>query len=203
MKKEFSFYEFVGIIVPSVTLLFFCELLFELSSGKSIVDFSKIGDTLIFVIIAYGIGHLLQSIGNMYEWIIWKIYGGMPSAWLTNESRFKQTLFDTEQNKKIKQMLFLRFGETENKDYGRDTYNYLVIKNITGRTDIFNGNYSLFRGLAVAFLILGCIALNLFGWKYSLIPIALYILATMRMIRFAKLYAKEIYRTFLNLQIEP
>jgi len=38
MKKDFSFYEFVGILVPGVTLLFFSELIIEMIYGKTIVE---------------------------------------------------------------------------------------------------------------------------------------------------------------------
>ena len=77
MKKEFSFYEFVGVIVPSVILLFFLNAMISEIFGKSIVDFSKVGDTTVFLIVSYGFGHLIHALGNVFEKIIWWFAGGM------------------------------------------------------------------------------------------------------------------------------
>jgi len=203
MKKEFSFYEFVGILVPSVTLLFFTELIIELVYGKIIIDFSKIGDSIIFLIIAYGFGHILHAIGNFYENIFWKIYGGMPTMWLFKKNRFNETLFDDEQTEKISRKIYDKFGQKVGKDYGRDVYNWLSVKEgITEkRIDIFNANYSLFRGLTMSFYILTILILYFIGWKLAFIPFALGILANVRMVRFAKNYAKELFRTFQTLNM--
>src|SRR5262249_50298328 len=122
MKREFSFYEFVGILVPGVTVLFFSEVMIEMFYKKNIIDFSKIGESVIFLIIAYGIGHILQSLGNLFENIMWKLFGGIPTQWLTKKNRFGVTLFDSEQTEKIKTKIFQRFGEKIGKDYGKDVH---------------------------------------------------------------------------------
>lgn len=200
MKKEFSFYEFVGIVVPGVTLLFFSNVIFEVTYKTAIVDFSKIGEFIVFLIIAYGIGHILQAVGNLFESIVWKIFGSMPTNWLTIKNRFGRTLFDNEQSEKIKAKIFQQFDEKSGKDYGRDVYNWLSLKDkITEkRIDVFNANYSLFRGLTVTFYMLTFIVGIFLGWKLILAPLVLGILANLRMFRFAKLYATEIFRTFYN-----
>jgi hypothetical protein len=128
MKKEFSFYEFVGILVPGVTLLFFSEIIIELGYNKTIIDFSKFGESIVFLIIAYGVGHILQAVGNIFEILFWKIFGSMPLQWLTKKNRFVIKLFDLEQTEKIKTKIFQQFGEKSSKDYGRDVYNWLSLK---------------------------------------------------------------------------
>jgi ABC-type multidrug transport system fused ATPase/permease subunit len=200
MKKEFSFYEFVGILVPSVTLLYFSIQIVDLVYAKKLMDFSKIGESLIFFIIAYGIGHILHSLGNIFESIFWKVFRGMPTQWLTTGSRFKIELFDRAQTEAIRDKVFQQFGRNLTKDYGRDVYNWLSLKEklTEKRIDIFTGNYSMFRGLAVAFYILTCVTLYLLGWKLALIPFILAVLANLRMFRFAKLYAQEVFRSFQN-----
>ena len=55
----------------------------------------------------------------------------------------------------------------------------------------------MFRGLTVSFTILGTLTLGLFDWRYALIPFVLMVLSLYRMFLFAKLYAKEVYRTYL------
>lgn len=89
------------------------------------------------------------------------------------------------------------FGEKNYKDYGKDAYNKIKIAKETEQADIFNGNYSLFRALSVAFLILS-LAMVLLGYKYySLIPFLFFVMALQRMIRFGKYYAKNVYRMYM------
>lgn len=202
MKRDFSFYEFVGILVPGVTLLFFTEFFIEMMYGKIIIDFSKVGESFIFLIIAYGIGHILQAVGNLFENGFWMIYGGMPTQWLTKKNRFGNELFLKEQRKKITTKIVHQFGEVPIKDYGKYVYNWLSLKEkvTEKRIDVFNANYSQFRGLTVSFYILSFVALFLLGWKLALIPFILGLLSNFRMIRFAKLYSKELYLTYLNIE---
>jgi len=198
MKKDFSFYEFVGIIVPSVTFLFFFELLHEITSGKALVNFLTVGGTAVFIIIAYGIGQIIQVFGGMYEVVIWKIIRGMPTAWLTKKPRFGLKLFDEPYEAGVRDKLYQRFGKADGKDYGKDAYNVLATKQQTARIDVFNANYSLFRGLAVVFLFLSVYSGQQIGWEYSTLPILLFFIASLRMVRFGRHYAEEVYRTFLN-----
>ncbi len=198
MKKEFSFYEFVGILVPSAIFLYAIQLIVEFVYQKQIVDFGKFGETLIFIVICYGVGHLLQSIGNFFENIVWWIAGGMPTQWLTKKNRFGNTLFDSDGNQIIKDKVIHKFGGSI-KDYGRLVYNYIYQKEKTSRVDIFNSNYSLFRGLSVVFLLITIICCYFFDWRVTIIMLIPFALSFMRMIRFAKYYAREIFRTFYNL----
>jgi ABC-type multidrug transport system fused ATPase/permease subunit len=198
MKKEFSFYEFVGILVPSTILLYSIHLIIETVYKEQFVDFGKIGETLIFVIICYGFGHLLQAFGNIFENVLWWIYGGKPTKWLTVKNRFGNNLFEEVLNLKIEEKVKQKFGDNI-IDYGKLTYNVIFQKGKTTRIDIFNGNYSLFRGLVVSFFIISIMCMFFFNWKIITFSVILFFLAVIRMIRFAKHYAKETYRTFYNL----
>jgi len=198
MKKEFSFYEFTGIIVPSTIFLYSIKLIVEFVYKKHFFDFGKIGETAVFVVICYGFGHILQSVGNIFESLLWYVYKGMPTKWLTNQNRFGKTLFETPLNQKIADKVKQKFG-VGITDYGRLTNNYIFQKNMTARVDIFNGNYSLFRGLSVSFLLIAVLCAYYFNWTITLISIIPFILSLLRMIRFAKYYATEVFRTFYNL----
>jgi hypothetical protein len=198
MKKEFSFYEFVGIFVPAVILLYCGQLIYEHIHQKQIVDFSKIGETVIFAVVCYGIGHIIQALGNIFESFLWFIYGGKPTKWLSNKNRFGNFLFDDVQNQKIFDKVKQKYGDGI-KDYGRLVYNFNFQKEKTARIDIFNGNYSLFRGLTISFLILSIICGYYFDWEMTLVSTVPFVLSLMRMIRFAKYYATETFRTFFNL----
>lgn len=65
MKRELSFYEFVGILTPSVILLYFLNYLIKDSLNITIIEYSELGQSAIFLIIAYGFGHTLHSLGNL------------------------------------------------------------------------------------------------------------------------------------------
>lgn len=198
MKKEFSFYEFVGIIVPSAIFLYSAQLIIEFAYQKQIVDFGKIGETAIFIIVCYGVGHILQSLGNVFESIVWFIYGGMPTKWLTTKNRLGNYLFDNSLNDKIRDKVKLQFGDGIT-DYGHLTYNFVFLKDKTARIDIFNGNYSLLRGLSVSFLLITILCGFYFNWQTTAFSTIPFFLSIMRMIRFAKYYATETFRTFYNL----
>jgi len=200
MKKEFSFYEFVGIIVPSVIFLFSAQLIIENVYQRQIVDFSKIGETTIFIIVSYGLGHILQSLGNIFENILWFIYGGMPSKWLNTKNRFGNNLFENSLNQSILYKAKQEFG-IDITDYGRLAYNLIFLKGKTARIDIFNGNYSLFRGLSISFMLLVIMCAIFFTWQITLVAMVPFILAVRRMIRFAKYYATETFRTFYNIEL--
>lgn len=200
MKREFSFYEFVGILVPSTILLFFTNHILFFAFCIHIFDFNNLGDSIIFIIIAYGIGHVLHSLGNLLEVIFWKIFNGMPTQWLTYKPRFASPLFDIDDTIKIRENVWHKFGKSENKDYGRLVYTWLFNKNRTARIDIFNGNYSLFRGLAVCFILLSLLSAFLVSLQIAAVSIILVLLSLYRMFRFAKNYACELYRTFLTLE---
>jgi len=66
------------------------------------------------------------------------------------------------------------------------------------RIDVFNANYSQFRGLTVSFYLLSVIVIIFFDWKLAFIPFVLGLLSNYRMFRFAKLYSKELFLTYLN-----
>lgn len=198
MKKEFSFYEFVGIIVPSAIFLYSAQLIIEFAYQKQIVDFGKIGETAIFIIVCYGVGQILQSLGNILESVVWFIYGGMPSKWLTSKNRFGNNLFDNPLNDKMRDKVKLQFGDGIT-DYGRLTYNFVFLKDKTARIDIFNGNYSLFRGLSVSFLLITIMCGFYFNWQTTALATIPFVLSILRMLRFAKYYATETFKTFYNL----
>lgn len=200
MKKEFSFYEFVGIIVPSVIFLYTAQLIIEFTYQKQIVDFGKIGETTIFIIVCYGFGHILQSFGNIFENGLWFIYGGMPTKWLCKKNRFGSTLFDNSLNQKILDKAKLKFGDGIT-DYGSLSYNLIFLKEKTARIDIFNGNYSLFRGLSVSFLLISIMCGYFFSWQITAFVTIPFLLSVARMIRFAKYYATETFRTFYNIEV--
>jgi hypothetical protein len=204
MKKEFSFYEFVGILVPSITLLFFLFLIVRINYQIQIIDLSKIGDTIIFLAIAYAFGHILQAVGNIFEKIFWKIFKGMPTNWLTVAPRLAKPLFNDSKSEKLLNSIHSRFGVHADYDYGREVYSWLSIKDkITEkRIDLFNANYSMFRGLSVSFYLLSIICFLMVSWQTGIAGLVIALLANTRMFRFGRLYAVEVFNTYLSFEIK-
>ncbi len=86
--------------------MFFAELIVENVYAKDIIGFSEIGESIVFIFIAFGIRHILQVIGNVFESIFWKIIGGMPTQWFTKKNLFRIELFDSEKTEKIRTKIF-------------------------------------------------------------------------------------------------
>ena len=196
MKKEYSFYEFVAIIVPGALFLFSINTLISINYPKYIIEYTKIGGSFIFILLSYGAGHLIQSFGNFFESIVWGILKKKPTDWIFNKNIFNRYLFDKRLNEKLQLQLKSKFGDSHS-NIGQVTYIFLFEKGKTSRIDIFNGNYSLYRGLSVTFLLLLTVSYNLVTIKIILILLAAFFLSTIRMYRFANYYAKEIFLTFM------
>lgn len=198
MKKEFSFYEFAGLIVPSVTLLFFLNITYEMYMQKPLVDMKNIGESLVFLVIAYGFGHILHAISNFYEKLIWFIARGMPTDWLLKKNRFGRNLMETDITTRLQTKLHAEYGTDSSTKYGRLVLNKVRQQQKAVTIEIFNGNYSLLRGLSVTFIIMAVNCFFLFKPWIGYTFVALSLLATYRMIRFAISFARELFRTYLN-----
>ncbi|MBL7794543.1 MAG: hypothetical protein JNK77_19575 [Saprospiraceae bacterium] len=196
MNKEFSFYEFAGIIAPSVIFLFFLDFMLKKTGAIFLFDFSNFGESLVFIVIAYGVGHVLQSFGYYIEKFIWLIFNGRPTEWLLKKPRFGQKLFEDGETKKVLGKLEKEFGTGE-KDYGRLAFTKVHVDGKADRVEIFNGNFSLFRGLVICFLLLMIVAVHLNLGRWYLLPLFLLSLSVIRMIHFGKCYAREVYRIFI------
>jgi len=212
MKKDFSFYEFVGVIAPGTVFL---VILFQTFPETIKVFDAKnlsIGALGIFVIIAYSVGHLIQSIGNIIENLWWWIWGGMPTNWIINDK--KCNYLSKEQLKalprKITTVLSIEakpsLSDYEPKQWfpiTRQIYAAVKQANASERIDIFNGNYGFFRGIAAALaasLIMLIIKFDISNLWVLLIILAFLVMAVARMHRFAKHYARELFVQFLQIK---
>lgn len=212
MKKEFTFYEFVGIISPGVVLLLILSYIFPDLCGTSNLKDISIGGMGIIVIIAYVLGHLVQSIGNLLEKIWWGIFNGMPTNWViaSDKKSFLSSSQIASFPDKIKQNLKID-SKNPISSYEPDEWFaitkqiYAAVKqaNAADRIDTFNGNYGFFRGIAAS-LFVGLTALiidrGLSQWQLVVIVMFLLVLAIARMHRFGKHYARELFVQFLQIK---
>src|SRR6266704_1643929 len=85
MGKNFSFYEQTGILIPGATLVFGLLFFFPEFRQLFFSDGVSIGGLGLFLLISYAGGHLAAALGNIIEVLIWRVGGGRPQNWVTNE----------------------------------------------------------------------------------------------------------------------
>lgn len=203
MKREFSFYEFTGVLLPGVTLLLGVYWLVPESRVFVLNSEITTGAFGLFVLIAYLSGHLLNAFGNFIELIGWGA-SGKPTHWITHEkSRFlgadggKELILAIEEitGRKIEDRT--KLSRTETNSIRGQLYARLQLESRTRRIDVFNGNYGMFRGISSAFLAIAIYGLVSHGWKICApefyIPLLGAIVAGYRCYRFGIHYASEIF----------
>ncbi len=211
MKKEFSFYEFTGTVIPGATLIL--GLAFAHHPLRDFLVSDKFGASHLglFLVVSYIAGQLVQGIGNLLEKLLWA-FRGMPSTWIR---RAKPPYLSDAQIRRLREVLTTllghEIGPLQNLDKRScrgitgQLYAKLEKEGRTQRIDIFNGNYGLFRGIASALLVVVAVMAIKHGfWTQSTAIMAgVFVLALMRMHRFGVYYASEMYRQALNLAEQP
>lgn len=207
--KELTFYEQAAVLVPGSIFVFGLLLLLPelrpLFAEKGIT----VGGLGLFLIIAYALGHLVATAGNLFEAVIWWPIGGMPSGWL----RAKRTrLLTAKQHHSVLTKLNARHGLALTSLRGVDrsdwrAYFDLIYCDVrkngsTPRLETMLGNYGLNRGLAAALLILLVVAFFRQpahqAWYLAALAAA-FAGYTIRMMRFGLYWAKEVYLAFMLL----
>jgi hypothetical protein len=206
VNKEFSFYEFAGVLAPGALVLFGLGYVVPaLASFKSPADL-QLGGLGVFVVLAYVAGHLTQAVGNAIEWLYWACWRGMPTQWvrrgaLLSKAQIERIGSIAKANWEITELSAV--SEKEWFAVGREMNARLVAANRTGRLDVFNGNYGLTRGIAAATLvILAATALlqGLATWKAEVGLAVVFAVALFRMHRFGVHYARELYVQYLDVE---
>jgi len=198
--KSFNFYEFVGIFIPGVLFLFISGILWPSSSISNYLLPTSVGASLIFLVVAYASGHILQAFGNCFESLYWYFWKGMPTDWaFTKPERIKQPkLVDQAKN-------FISYsGDVSDVKTWRRIFNEARTKindiSKNTRIQVFNGNYGMFRGLSTVWIIF-----LFFAWSSEIniliVYIALLILfvvSLFRMHRFAVYYSREMFHLIIQ-----
>lgn len=212
--KEFDFYQVIGVVAPGAVLISCLMLLFAPDQAQVMISVSSIsiGGLGLGLILAYVAGQLLQAIGNVYEHMWWRPWGGLPTDWLRGTG---QSILGGAQlaqvESHVKTMLghqTVQLTKTTKEDWRSivDQMRSIVLAAGLGkRMELFNANYGLCRGLAAAFLVVLVAALASGRLTWNLValcalPLAL---ATYRMHRFGKRYAVELFIQYLCARSNP
>ncbi len=89
--RSIDFYEFVGIIVPGAVLLAGIGLLLDVGAINRFFSPEGIGNAVVYLVLAYVVGHLIAAIGNWFEVLFWKPWGGMPTDWPITRPTLSET----------------------------------------------------------------------------------------------------------------
>jgi hypothetical protein len=214
MKKEFSFYEFVGVISPGMVCLMIVAYVIRYEDNLINICQLSVGGFGFIVIVAYFVGHLIQSVGNLFETVWWKLFGGMPTSWIVKRnscgylSKCQVDALEGKMSNLLNLCTITTLSNYTTKEWyaiTRQIYAAVKQEGASERLDIFNGNYGFFRGIAAS-LLMGILILIIFNgiteWRSILIVTIFFFLALARMHRFGKHYARELFVQFLQIK-EP
>lgn len=199
--RSIDFYEFVGVIVPGAVLLAGIGLLLDAGTVNRFLSPEGIGNAVVYLVLAYVVGHLIAAIGNWLEVLFWKPWRGMPTDWpltrpaLSEASSWK-TVVESYCGEKCKANDFPKWKSLVAKVRSK-----VYASNMAMRLNVFNGNYGMFRGLIVSEFAIALVAwksnYNL-GLVYAVLGVAS-ILTFYRMYHFGILYARELFSNVANL----
>lgn len=208
--KQFDFYEFAGIVMPGAILIAgLSRVVPSVGSVIAVKDIS-LGSLGLFLILAYAAGHVLQSIGNFIEFVWW-FFPGMPTDWVRADrghllSPSQRSALEQQLPKKLALEGPFSFSTITAEQWfalSRQVYAAVAAATRASRIDTFNGNYGLNRGLAAAFLLVGVAVViqDRAHWPYAVALACAAALALLRMHRFGRHYARELFVQFLQLPL--
>ena len=208
--RKFDFYEFAGVIAPGVVVLLAAGLIWPDYLGSIQKLDVTLGGFGLALLIAYVAGHLLQGVGNLFESLWWNVMGGWPSDWpRTGKGDLLSAAQVVKLQDRIREYLCyadFAFGpDLTAKEWHpvfRQMYAAVRAAGRDDRAHTFNGNYGMFRGIVAAAIVAIAAFLIARGWEAWPLCVAfaaVALLATLRMHRFAKHYAREVLVQFLQL----
>ena len=205
-QKAFDAYEVISVISPGVVI----SLLLSTESLQIRALFGEdgfsVGDLGLFLVISFVLGHLIQSVGNLIEPIVWPLHG-LP----TNRIRFpNQNLVTSKQRDALcERVCAMESTDIGLEEYSRDDWNAVLARayarvrnaNRSMRVDIANRTYGLFRGLTAAFAVslLWYCAAHWTDWDATAFLAAMLIAAIWRMRRAGERYARTLVLEFIDL----
>ena len=207
--RQFDFYEFMGYIAPGMLLLAgVCTVYPDARQTLKASDLS-IGDLGVGIIVAYGVGQVLQAVGNGLDWLWWLPWGGRPTDWLRKQN---QRLIAPSQAERVQAKARTMLGKDDfalapaldRSDWlaiRKEMYAAVAAAGRAKRIDTFNGNYGLCRGIAagLAIVIAWGLTAGSAPWQVYVGLGFAFALALYRMHRFGVHYAREIFLQFVQL----
>jgi hypothetical protein len=160
MQNKFNFYDFIGYVIPGMlACIFLYWLLVGILSLPIEVELKSLGESILFLGLAYFFGHLVQAYGNSIETEAVKKWGGWFSDQLMrDDNSYFTPSFKTDLRSAMKKVFGDPTdvgGDDQNQKARRQElfnlcYSLIVQEGAALHTEIFNGVYSLYRGMLAA-----------------------------------------------------
>lgn len=160
MHNKFNFYDFIGYVIPgSLGCVFLYWLINGFFGFYFYLEFKSIGESILFLALAYLIGHLIQTYGNLIEKSAVREWGGWFSEqFLRDDNSYYTTAFKSALRESIKTVFHesaeLGTNDETQRQRRQELFNLcyalIVQEGVALHTEIFNSVYSLYRGLIAA-----------------------------------------------------
>jgi hypothetical protein len=211
--SKLAVYEFTGIIAPGALTIFGFSGIYPTIGVLVADDKLSFGEFGLLLILAYVVGHLVQTLGKIVEPAYWFFLRGIPTDWARSGAhRLLAPQQASALPSKVRDILKIDCADSletlDRKNWfsiTRQIYAATKKAGETERVDIFNGNYGLMRGVAASLFLIAVATTIEFpatmsiGWLPLLLGLAL---ALLRMHRFAVHYARELFVQFLSVTNE-
>jgi len=203
MSDTFDTYDYVAVIAPGAfvalpLLAAWPELDTLIGKDFDLADFG------LFLVFAFGVGHLVQALGNILEDFVWWLNGGWPTGKVLQTG--SGVIGDDQREsieKKIKgsyaNFKFDGLSAAAWRGHIREIYSKLAAADKAGQVDRLNRVYGMVRGLAAAMLVLSVWALITGNMLQAAIAFLLAGVGLWRMQRFGQGYARELFAAYLAL----
>lgn len=165
MTSRFSFYDFLGYIIPGAILLlaviYWAESVLEFDL-VTVASISDVGQTTLFLIVAYLVGHLMQAFGRRLEKTEAKSSGYFSVRFLRPDATFytqdfkKQLLDAIQETFALTPLVDPPDNETRDRrlqEMFNVCYTYVIQRGIGQHAEIHNATYGFFRGALVLWLV--------------------------------------------------
>lgn len=203
--NRFDAYEVTGVIVPGSILAGMAAM--EVSEFRLLLgtDAASLGGLGLFIIAAFVLGHLVQAFGNLIERFVW-FFG----EWPTDGVRSKdQRLLSSDQQDQLQTLIGKMEGrERRLEEYSSKDWNAVTARiasklrnaSLSAQVDVANRNYGLFRGITASLILVIAWNIALSETNITLVTVLAVALtaAVLRMRRFGRLYARNLFLSFLN-----
>jgi len=206
-NPQYNFYEFLSYIFPGFILLGVIIYLLP-EYNIDITEYFNLVNTwwgvIIFIALAFILGHLLQGISNPIETIIYKLkWKGYPSEKLLREN-------DNHFSKEYKQLLLQKIsnffklsGEANQQELFYSCYLFLIQKGVGRRIERFLAMHGFYRGMMVVcgistilFCLLSLKTKEIHLTIFTILFLFSTIIFYRRFLRFSIRFADAVYREF-------
>jgi hypothetical protein len=212
--KQFSLYDIVGVLAPGTVIVVGISIIFPSTSGPLIPNDLSGGELGLVVLLSYVVGNIVAGLSNIFERPYWALTGGIHTARARKNDGIIITVSEFEQlQRKLQAVGILNEGEVIQRleadkwwAITRQIDAFLDSRKLTERLQLFNAQFGMNRGIAMAFLIILAMTLMTFGirqWKIELLLAGCTAVSIYRMHTFSLHYAQKLFRTFLTAPEKP